>query len=71
MKAYPFLHKHPTTGETTLAQGMDLRDWFAGLAMQAILSRADARFTTTLDYVGGKAYQYADEMMKARENKHE
>ena len=71
MKAFPFLHKHPTTGETTLAHGMDLRDWFAGLAMQGILSRADARFTTTLHYVGGKAYQYADEMMKARENKYE
>ena len=70
MKAYPFLHKHPTTGETTLSHGMDLRDWFAGLAMQAIIGRQDNRFTTTLEFVGGKSYQYADEMMKSR-TKHE
>ena len=71
MKAYPFSHKHPTLGTTSQSEGMDLRDYFAGLAMQAILSRADARFTTTLDYVGGKAYQYADEMIKVREKKDE
>jgi len=69
--AYPYIHRHPTTGVTELDNGMTLRDYFAGLAMQAILSRADSRFTTTLDYVGGKAYQYANEMMKARENKDE
>ena len=65
MKAFPAIFE--ITDTSYIQQGMDLRDWFAGLAMQAILSRADARFTTTLDYVGGKAYQYADEMMKARE----
>ena len=63
MKAFP---NEGFNGWGEPEQGMDLRDWFAGLAMQAILSRADARFTTTLDYVGGKAYQYADEMMKVR-----
>lgn len=47
-------------------QGMDLRDWFAGLAMQAIIGREDNRFTTTLEFVGGKAYQYADAMIKTR-----
>jgi hypothetical protein len=47
--------------------GMLLRDYFAAKAMQSILARADNRFTTTLDFVGGKAYQYADAMMKARE----
>ena len=45
---------------------MTLRDYFAAKAMQAILARADSRFTTTLDFVGGKAYQYADAMMKER-----
>jgi len=69
MKAFPVQFKWGK--ELDGYNGMDLRDWFAGLAMQGILSRADARFTTTLDYVGGKAYQYADEMMKAREKKHE
>jgi hypothetical protein len=47
--------------------GMTLRDYFAAKAMQAILARTDSRFTTTLEFVGGKAYQYADAMMKARE----
>jgi hypothetical protein len=47
--------------------GMTLRDYFAAKAMQSILSRADSRFTTTLDFVGGKSYQYADAMLKARE----
>ena len=46
--------------------GMTLRDYFAAKAMQAILARTDSRFTTTLEFVGGKAYQYADAMMKVR-----
>ncbi len=49
------------------SQGMTLRDYFAAKAMQAILARNDSRFTTTLEFVGGKAYQYADAMLKARE----
>lgn len=48
-------------------KGMTLRDWLAGMAMQAILARTDSRFSTTLEFVGGKAYQYADAMIKARE----
>ena len=47
--------------------GMTLRDYFAAKAMQSILAREDGRFTTTLEFVGGKAYQYADAMLKARE----
>ena len=47
--------------------GMTLRDYFAAKAMQAILTREDGRFTTTLEFVGGKSYQYADAMLKARE----
>ncbi len=48
-------------------EGMTLRDYFAAKAMQSILAREDGRFTTTLEYVGGKAYQYADAMLKARQ----
>jgi hypothetical protein len=44
-----------------------LRDYFAAYAMQAIINRPDARFTTTLEFVSGKAYQYADAMIKERE----
>ena len=65
MKAFP---TSMNEGYPQIIQGgMDLRDWFAGLAMQAILSRPDARFTTSLGFVGAKSYQYADEMMRARE----
>ena len=46
--------------------GMTLRDYFAAKAMQAIISSHD---NTTLDFVSGKAYQYADAMLRAREEK--
>lgn len=59
--AFPWTH-----GDVTCT-GMGLRDYFAAKAMEAIINRADARFTTTLEFVGGKAYQYADAMLKARE----
>jgi hypothetical protein len=55
------------TQENEKFNGMTLRDFFAAQAMQAIINRNDNRFTTTLEFVGGKAYQYADEMMKARQ----
>ena len=34
MKAYPYMHKHPTSGQTEIAAGMDLRDYFAARALQ-------------------------------------
>jgi hypothetical protein len=58
--AFPWTHDNMT------CTGMTLRDYFAAKAMQAIISREDNRFTTTLEFVGGKAYQFADAMMKAR-----
>jgi hypothetical protein len=62
MKAYPFLHKHPTSGETTMSDGMDLRDWFAGLAMQALLGYE----VSTLENDAEVAYKMADAMMLQR-----
>jgi len=45
-------------------QGMDLRDWFAGLTMQGIVSQ-DGDYD---DHIVAKiSYQMADAMMKARE----
>ena len=52
------------TGVTPYNPGMTLRDYFAAKAMQAIISVHD---NTTLEFVSGKAYQYADAMLKARE----
>jgi len=71
MKAYPFIHKHPTTGNTTMAEGMDLRDWFAGLAMPTAIKEVEESETYSLTDVSAIAYQYADAMMKAREVKNE
>lgn len=56
MKAFP-THKE---------EGMDLRDYFAAKAMQALISRKDFEFE---DDTWEKAYDVADAMMKARENK--
>ena len=56
----------PRPGDFNPQTGMTLRDYFAAKAMQAILARTDNRFTTTLEFVGGKSYQYADAMLKAR-----
>jgi hypothetical protein len=67
MKAYPFIHKHPTSGQTSMAEGMDLRDYFAGLAMQAALSRGSMNYEDIAMY----SYKYADVMMKAREVKND
>jgi hypothetical protein len=52
---------------TGFSQSMTLRDYFAAKAMQSILAREDGRFTTTLEFVGNHAYQYADAMLKARQ----
>jgi hypothetical protein len=75
MKAYPFLHKDPTSGLTRMEEGLDLRDWFAGLAMQGLLS--NPKLAEEIRKQGGSysgwiedsAYSWADAMMKARENK--
>jgi len=65
MKAYPYMHKHPTSGQTTIAEGMDLRDWFAGKALQGLIGTAD------MDECCKSAYKWADAMMKEREVKNE
>ena len=61
----PAFPSHGSMGEVA-HEGMTLRDYFAAKAMQAILARTDSRFTTSLEFVGAKSYQYADAMLKAR-----
>jgi uncharacterized protein involved in tolerance to divalent cations len=48
-----------------MAEGADLRDIFAGLAMQNLMGSAD------VDDCCQSAYTWADAMMKAREVKNE
>ena len=76
MKAYPYIHKHPTTGNTTMAEGADLRDLFAGFAMQAQIGNSHLMIAIqekkiTPKDVCGSCYEWADAMMKAREVKNE
>ena len=69
MKAYPYSHKHPTTGLTASSEGMDLRDYFAAKAMQAYCSVAN--LTWTVEEIAADAYAQADAMMKARSKQDE
>ena len=63
MKAYPYMHKHPTSGQTEIATGKDLRDWFAGKALQGFV--LDYVYDNS-DDIAERAYTIADAMMKAR-----
>ena len=65
MKAHPFIHKDPTSGLTRMEEGMDLRDWFAGLALQGMFAVGG----NVHDVMAQRAYQVADLMMEARTRK--
>ncbi len=64
---YAFPHKFQSSpNETTVCFGMTLRDYFAAKAMQGII----AGWTTSMPpakEMAEAAYQYANEMLKARE----
>jgi len=68
MKAYPYMHKHPTSGQTTISEGKDLRDWFAGKALLGLLA---SDVTSPLETFVKQSYRVADAMMKQREVKNE
>lgn len=56
--------------ETTVpAQGMSLRDYFAGQAMTAIIGSIYCTPETGFEEVSGRAYAQADAMLKTREVK--
>ena len=67
-KAFP---SHGTMGEVT-HEGMTLRQWFAGMALQGMVDSdadVDPEFVGTMgkwgDVVAKRAYQYADAMIRA------
>jgi len=49
--------------------GMDMRDYFAAKAMQAMIAHPDSRDDVAADVYAKGAYVMADAMMKAREKK--
>ena len=64
--AYPVPDFHMANGQVQLGScGMSLRDHFAGLAMQAIIHDTQLGF----DAICAEAYQYADAMLAAREQR--
>ena len=73
--AFPadFTHKNIELGTLedarcygTAESGMSLRDWFAGMAMQGIMTRGDVSWASA----GKMAYQAATVMLAAREKPH-
>jgi len=65
MKAFPILDYQ--NGENAFIyqnKGMDLRDYFAGKALQGLLNEAHANFNDQA--ISELAYSIADQMMKAR-----
>jgi hypothetical protein len=64
---FPSEQGHTPEGlwNVTVENGMSLRDWFAGLAMQALINFINKR--TGDREVTSLAYKYADEMLRARE----
>lgn len=64
--ADPFVAKCPSNEQEALRlrNGMSLRDWFAGKAMQGLLA---SDVEATLAEFASRSYQVADEMLKARE----
>ena len=64
------MYKHPTTGLIVAHEGMELRDWFAGLAMQGVMRDLDEDFEPSeFDDLAEFFYTMADAMMKFREKK--
>ena len=64
MKAFP-----NKTGYDAEGRGMDLRDYFAAKALQAIVSKADVINGHFYLENAQHAYKMADAMMAARETK--
>jgi hypothetical protein len=71
MKAFPTTYRNYDESISHDCSGMDLRDYFAAKAMQAIIGKSDDR---SLDigeidnWIGDYAYVVADAMMEARES---
>lgn len=56
---------HPRKTDLGESPGMELRDWFAGMAMQGKMA-GDPEYVKPLD-AAITAYKYADAMMEVRE----
>lgn len=64
--AFPTDNAHQTGPHSYHAEGMTLRDWFAGMALQGLLLDPDSMGATE-ESNAEFAYKVADAMIKARE----
>jgi hypothetical protein len=68
MKAFPFQHKHPTTGLTTSDEGIDLRLWVAVMVTQGIAPHAMELYATPQE-IATAAFELADAILTVYEGK--
>jgi hypothetical protein len=66
MKAYPTTYRNYDESILTDCTGMDLRDYFAAKAMQALVAKA-VNEDEGPEVAAEAAYMFADAMIKARE----
>jgi hypothetical protein len=72
MKAFPCYEWNPAHAQMLAVGGMDLRDYFAAKAMQAIIGNSDQASLEVGEvdnWVGDYAYVVADAIMEAKERK--
>ena len=62
--AFPLVFDDDTKATREIFSGMSLRDWFAGMAMQALILAA--KTSQDVDLLSKGAYQMADAMLKER-----
>ena len=56
----------PLLDQRYMAQGMTLRDWFAGQALMSMLSQPDNISDKTFKVAADLSYRFADAMLDAR-----
>lgn len=70
MKAFPtyFINVNDQARVTAIGGegGMELRDYFAAQALQALIIREGKDHSGIINEITTTAYQYADDMMKER-----
>ena len=67
MKAYPIMYKHPTTGLIVEHEGMDLRQYYAGQALNAMFLTCDDSEEKT-DQIVKMCVKLADKLIKELQN---
>jgi len=70
MKAFPTTYRNYDESISHDCSGMDLRDYFAAKAMQAIIGKSDdasLNIDEVDNWIGSYAYVVADAMMEARD----